>query len=117
MTRGTGRRREPRGVRPEDCLEGPGELAGADPLEGEPEDQTLQTHGFPQLGWQDRRGELSPVHDSWLCPGPSDQRESNRQSPARQAASYARAISSRRGGRLISAYLAGASSRLIWPTS
>jgi hypothetical protein len=47
----------PRGVRPEDRLEGLGEVAGADPLEVEPGDQTLQAPRLPQIGRQDRRGE------------------------------------------------------------
>jgi hypothetical protein len=54
---GDGRRRRHRGVWPEDRLESLGEVAGADPLEVEPGDQTLQAPRLPQIRRQDRRGE------------------------------------------------------------
>ena len=63
---GDGRGREVGGVRPEDRLEGLGEVAGADALEVEPGDQLLQAPGPPQVGGQDGGGELLP-----LAPGPA----------------------------------------------
>ena len=58
---GDGRRRQARHLRPEQRLEGLGEVAGADALEVQPGDQPLQALGLPQVGRQDRRGERLPL--------------------------------------------------------
>ena len=58
---GDGRRRQARRLRPQQRLEGLGEVAGADPLEVEPGEQPLKTLRLPQVGRQDGRGERLPL--------------------------------------------------------
>src|SRR5262249_8884087 len=59
-----------RRLRPEDRLEGLGEVAGADALEVQPGDQPLQALGLPQVGRQDRRGERLPLSGGAAVPDP-----------------------------------------------